>query len=523
MTGLRFFAFCAGVVAVSSSVLAPNYDEDMYKCASCRHVLTTAVTGTNLELKDLCTNLDDFCTPEYLDMHTVIAFRHTHQESYQAMSEQALDDAVLAQCHAKDLCPIVEYWQLQEDKSDGSPDIRVSKAHGKRGYNFVRISLISNSSATSPFFRYQSRFRLRWTNKYLQSSLVPVHPGANKFQIDPQTSITVNVPAEDEGVRGLVIADPCFSESWITCVYGLPYDMLNSMTTLFNSFLKDNQLSYFGVLGDNFYDQDGHVSEHWFKQLSLQAKSKMMISVPGNHDFWVLGTPYLTSSKDQFGNGFMQYYAQDVQASVVPGHDVNFLDFSVNPDNSSTYHKLAKPENFFFYNRIGNTAFVGFSGGHSYASTKPYFQEACAWLGTQNVALALLVGHWNEPNLGCDKDMTVPAVYDEIKAMPGCAKLGKKLKYLMGHVHCNEVTQAETGFMLGGQGMADNKCNEFGLPVIDTTGGRARIMYFPVRNLSGLNNFTALNTCLQQRGYSGCTQFAKPFLDVPLSELEGDE
>ncbi len=63
--------------------------------------------------------------------------------------------------------------------------------------------------------------------------------------------------------------------------------------------------------------------------------------------------------------------------------------------------------------------------------------------------MALILGHWNDANLGCgeqhvfptsfikflyeDADMTVPAVYLEVKSMTGCSQLGNKLKYMMGH------------------------------------------------------------------------------------------
>jgi hypothetical protein len=300
----------------------------------------------------------------------------------------------------------------------------------------VRITAISNVSVDSSFFTYNSAFKYRWTNRYVQSVVKDLSPGTNTFNIAGST-VQITLPAENVGVRGIIIADPCFSAAYVECTYGLKYDTFTKTTALLNSFMRDADMSFYGILGDNFYDRDGSITQRWFNALEPTTKSKLLITVPGNHDFWVGGSPSGVAA-DQFGNGFMQYYGQDTIASEGPS---GFLDFSVDPDAAASRGSLPNLRNFFFYHKIGNVAFIGFSGAHPFSATKPLFQEACAWLGGQNPkpAMALLLGHWNVENGGCESEMAVPEAYRLIQAFPGCDSMGSRLKYLMGHVHCNEV------------------------------------------------------------------------------------
>ena len=39
------------------------------------------------------------------------------------------------------------------------------------------------------------------------------------------------------------------------------------------------------IAGDNFYDRKGDATAAFYDQLTLQAKSKIMLAVPGNHDY----------------------------------------------------------------------------------------------------------------------------------------------------------------------------------------------------------------------------------------------
>ena len=49
----------------------------------------------------------------------------------------------------------------------------------------------------------------------------------------------------------------------------------------------------------------------------------------------------------------------------------------------------------------------------------------------------------------------------------------------MGHTHCNVPHphgKTDTGFMVAGQGMEG--CGNYGMPIVDTTGGRVRVWHF---------------------------------------------
>jgi hypothetical protein len=61
------------------------------------------------------------------------------------------------------------------------------------------------------------------------------------------------------------------------------------------------------------------------------------------------------------------------------------FDFSVDPAKGHSFlgGNPAKLTNAFWYNQIGNVGMVGYSGAFSLADTKPYMEEACAWLQEQ--------------------------------------------------------------------------------------------------------------------------------------------
>jgi Calcineurin-like phosphoesterase len=90
-----------------------------------------------------------------------------------------------------------------------------------------------------------------------------------------------------EGVRGVILADPCFQSEWIVCVYQTKFSTFERTTTLLNAINAHDDVSYFQILGDNFYDQAGEATSQWFAALSDQSKSKVFATVPGNHDYWV--------------------------------------------------------------------------------------------------------------------------------------------------------------------------------------------------------------------------------------------
>ena len=62
--------------------------------------------------------------------------------------------------------------------------------------------------------------------------------------------------------------------------------------------------------GDLFYDRSGRLTRAFFGRLSPRARATPLLAAPGNHDLWVGGAPDAAAADDQYGNGFMQYYAQ---------------------------------------------------------------------------------------------------------------------------------------------------------------------------------------------------------------------
>ena len=192
-------------------------------------------------------------------------------------------------------------------------------------------------------------------------------------------------------------------------------------------------------------------------------------------------SPQLAVPRDQLGHGFMQFYAQD---SVAGSEEAPF-DFSVDPDQ--TARGIAAAGNFLYFHRLGDTAFVGFSGAHSFASMQADLERACEWAAAEDPRHLLLLGHWNSDGDGCEAE-AVPEVYSALSALPQCAPLVSRMKYFMGHKHCNLVTSPGVGFMVGAQGMADkSSCGgEYGFPVVDTTqGDELRIYYFSIAKVSG--------------------------------------
>ena len=150
----------------------------------------------------------------------------------------------------------------------------------------------------------------------------------------------------------------------------------------------------------------------------------------------------------------------------------------------------------------------------------PLMAEACAWLGEQSqLEVAMIVGHWDDSGLGCDKDMAGPAFYDAMKVLSGCDALDQKgmLKFFMGHTHCNVPHphgKVDTGFMVAGQGMEG--CGNYGFPIVDTTEGRVRVWHFEVVSKDGVDSYDEKIACVQQKGWRQCLDLADTWLDEPI-------
>jgi hypothetical protein len=361
--------------------------------------------------------------------------------------------------------------------------------------------------------------------------------------------VVLKLPAEGGSVTGVFVADPCYtSASGVDCSGGERLKVLETLTAVLNNALESDEFHYWGILGDNFYDNDGTISRCFFDRFSLQARAKPFISVPGNHDFWLYGQPGQASSNDQLAVGFAQFYGQDT-AAATKDWAFNFSGVSYDSKN------LPAADNFIIGMQLGDMAFFGFSGAHGWQATEPHARAFCEHMGaSETVNVINVLGHWDEPNMGCQGDMHVRKVTEKMRAMPGCSQ--KRVLYFEGHQHCNKVMEQETGpedstgFMVGGAGMTGTGCSLLAVPLLDILGfpglfqagcselGLAVVTSFPDREDGAQvrvdyislaedasfgtdpgalkDNSADLIACFEAKGYEACReQFSIGFRALP--------
>eukprot|EP00327_Prymnesium_parvum_P011018 CAMPEP_0184383876 /NCGR_PEP_ID=MMETSP0007-20130409/7479_1 /TAXON_ID=97485 /ORGANISM="Prymnesium parvum, Strain Texoma1" /LENGTH=483 /DNA_ID=CAMNT_0026730539 /DNA_START=53 /DNA_END=1504 /DNA_ORIENTATION=+ len=414
--------------------------------------------------------------------------------------------------------------------SSASPvQLRVAKGFGTKPYSTLRVSVVEDAGSpplNSSQFDYSAMFRYKWRANRLHSSVVSVPPGEpSPITLAPGITAQLNLPAQGSGVAGVLLADPCVHGSAVTCLFERRYQTTSRTPALLNAFVA-RDTDYWGILGDNFYDQDGSVTKSFFSQLSLTTLSTIFVSVAGNHDYWVLGSPWLGTVADQYGNGHMQYYAQDTLAAkhLQPGSRTPPFNFSVDPKKGHSIlgGNLPAISNSFFYHQIGNVGIIGFSGAYTLDELSPLMKEACAWLPTQpGLRLAVLVGHWDKPGAGATVDTAAPSMYEHVRSLPGCDAFDGDgmLKFVMGHTHCNiphPHGNVNTGFMVAGFGMEG--CGNYGVPILDTTNDRVTFFYFPIGDLTGTDNYAQTMDCVTKNGWRACTHLAEKWLDEPLAK-----
>jgi len=294
--------------------------------------------------------------------------------------------------------------------------------------------------------------------------------------------------------------------------------------------------------------------------LSLETKAKLFLTVPGNHDYWLEGAPVRATSQDQCGNGFVQYYGQDVKAAL----DLEGVsrpapyDLSIDPvipGNPKLCAYTAR-ENSFFYNVVGNIGFIGYSAVHSWESQKADFGTACAkFFADSDVDLVFVLGHWNKQGAGTlentDLLNTTRLVVESFPSTCGALHEEGRVTFAMGHEHCahpvvnnymtSGSTAARTGFLVGSFGMDDWVCPDYttaydappvvenkdvevaqderrsphtyGFPVFSTEGNRFTVWYFLLKRNgnkeSGVDYFDEVLNCLQfERTWKLCTHLA---------------
>ncbi|CAK9068800.1 unnamed protein product [Durusdinium trenchii] len=359
---------------------------------------------------------------------------------------------------------------------------RKSFAEAVEGGNFYTLGKEEQENLAPEIHQeYREAFQYRWTENVLLSSVLTLTPGPNTLTIDGQ-EVVIDLPAEDRGIRGVFWADPCFSSRYVNCAFGQTFQTLERSTRMLNAAFEDDSLDLFGVLGDNFYDQSGELTQEFFSRVSLNVKRRFWLMVNGNHDNWVCGFPFCGSSSDDFGIGQMQYYPMDTVASK----NDRIFSFDIDPDRNKQWNQfLNNGTNFLFYHKLGNVGFLGYTGAADFAETLPHLHAACEYFAVSQPEVIFLLGHWNNEGLGCSQGMSVPEIHSTLMQIPGCSAFGRRVKYMDGHEHCNYVQakdeQSAYGFMIGGHGMADAMCApQYGFAYLDTTGDRIRLYYFEV-------------------------------------------
>ena len=169
-------------------------------------------------------------------------------------------------CRSKSFCPTAESslnaYARSPHGSSAFMDVRVTKAMGNKGYDKIRLSIISNASIESTYFTYNSQFRYRWTGNYISTGIVTATPGKKTTFNIAGTNIEVYLPLENAGVRGVIVADPCFQSDWVNCAYQNTFQTFNHTTELLNAINEFDDVSFWNILGDNFYDQVRHFTCH---------------------------------------------------------------------------------------------------------------------------------------------------------------------------------------------------------------------------------------------------------------------
>jgi hypothetical protein len=268
------------------------------------------------------------------------------------------------------------------------------------------------------------------------------------------------------------------------------------------------------MVGDLFYDQKGSITETFFNGLLPRTLASVQGVTMGNHDYWLGGHPTAGNVNDSFGNGHMQWYAQDTMAAS----DTSPFDFTADPEKN----EIVAPRNTFWYYMMGNVAFIGFSNTEAWQEAEAHFKEACQWASTEQPELIVLLGHWNSGGMGCAQGMDTPSAYERVIQLDGCSALRSRIKWVEGHKHCNQILKNNTGFLLGSFGFmeGDQHCmGGFAIPILDTTGGRARLYYYELGKLGvRTNNFDIILDCLTANGHAGCKKYAQLWMDEPLPE-----
>ena len=197
-------------LSITLSVASAELFSD-YKCGLCKSIAQTMIDSNDFRssMLSICSQTFPGAVNSYCG-----AF---HENEYLVVNSHAANAKTL--CQLNEFCPVNSVIDVE---SSGL-DVRVSKALGSHPYNTIRLSVISNHTIDSPYFTYSKQFQNAWTTSittgpnFLNSGIVTVTPGDTTTFVIENQEVKVSIPAENAGVRGIILADPCFQSEWNTC------------------------------------------------------------------------------------------------------------------------------------------------------------------------------------------------------------------------------------------------------------------------------------------------------------------
>eukprot|EP00516_Mucochytrium_quahogii_P008616 CAMPEP_0203748920 /NCGR_PEP_ID=MMETSP0098-20131031/3669_1 /ASSEMBLY_ACC=CAM_ASM_000208 /TAXON_ID=96639 /ORGANISM=" , Strain NY0313808BC1" /LENGTH=539 /DNA_ID=CAMNT_0050637837 /DNA_START=2029 /DNA_END=3645 /DNA_ORIENTATION=- len=419
---------------------------------------------------------------------------------------------------------------LQNIKHEAACSLECGKQPGCTQYSYfahAKKCVLSDDSCVPSKMAGASGTYGNHGRRMLHSGIVEVTPGVPKKLRISGVDISLSIPKEDGATGGIVWADPCSHSKWITCDDGERFKSFYRSYELMNNLAEhDTAFDFFQILGDNFYDQDGRITREMYAKFSNKLKSKILQTVPGNHDLWVGGGPKGDQYYDQYGHGFMQFYAQDTIAAQ--GNEL--FNMSIMPDGTTQGHNSVRNSNsnFFFYHKIGNLGFIGYNGVGGKAETDEWLKTACKYFAKgKRPASIFLLQHFNTQEGYLDKGMSSKQVRKRVLKFEGC-DIGDRLKYIMGHQHCNYIDEhgeAEpVGFLMGAHGMHNDApgqpvCNQDGFMYIRTTDSYLTVYYFENSNFDvktgkTVDNYDKIIKCIGENGgLSNCVEHGKVWVN----------
>lgn len=386
-------------------------------------------------------------------------------------------------------------------------NVRVTKGMYTRGYEKIRLSVITRDSAkpSGVSWDYSSQFTYKWQDNWIHTSVVDAVPGGSKSWTINGETVTVKMPAENKGQRGILFADPCFTGSSCCCKYAKERWIFNRHTDMLNTLADNGDMDWWMIGGDNFYDSSDYWSQQFFNALNTNAKATMSGMVLGNHDYWIYSAPSQGQDFDNLGIGMTQYYAQDTLAAVF--NDPVPYDFSENPSGKQN----ASPppfaaENGIFWYKIGNVGVLGYSGAYYWDTYEPYVDQMCQQFSNDDgVKFLIVVSHWDAltNGYGVQWEMDAPSFLKKMKAMGSCSSFKYRTKYVDGHDHTNKVY--DDGFKIGANGYDSGGYWGAVGDLYLKTDDEGRLWAYYLEFSNGPNSeFDSLLDCIKKNHLDGC-------------------